>query len=109
MKKNLYVLLLSIAFNFSASAQWTFTNYTFNTEIYSVHFIDEQIGYATGYHEVYKTANGGDLWTLVSDYDFTNGPTGIWFMSESIGFIIGSDGGGNPQVGKTINGELRGQ
>jgi len=103
MKKLFFVLLFFVAYR-SATAQWAPVNYTYPMEVYGIHFINDTTGFAAGYHEVYKTTDGGLSWTQISSGVFTNGPVGVWFMNENIGFIIGSDGGGNPQVSKTING-----
>ncbi len=104
MKKILFFLLLTFFVYRSTNAQWSYVNYTYSMEVYGIHFINDQIGFAAGYHQVYKTTDGGSTWTEISSSVFINGPVGVWFMSESIGFIIGSDAGGNPQVSKTING-----
>jgi len=104
MKKTLLLLLLVFVVYRSANAQWSNTNYAYPMEVYGIHFINEQVGFAAGYHEVYKTTDGGLNWSEIASNVFVNGPNGVWFMSENIGFIIGSDGGSNPQVSKTING-----
>ncbi|MBL0310605.1 MAG: T9SS type A sorting domain-containing protein [Bacteroidetes bacterium] len=104
MKKHLFFLGVSIFVSLAAVAQWAPVNYNQNMEVYSLHFINDTVGYAAGYHEVYKTADGGQNWAEIENSVFTNGPSGVWFITENVGFIIGSDGGGNPQVGKTING-----
>lgn len=104
MKKYLFFLSISILVSLAATAQWTPVNYTYNMEVHGISFINDSVGFASGYHEVYKTVDGGQNWTQISSGVFINGPSGVWFMTENTGFIIGSDGGGNPQVSKTING-----
>ena len=104
MKKNVFSFLFACIAYFSANAQWSTVNYTYSMEVYDLHFINEQVGFAAGYHQVYKTPDGGQNWILIADNVFINGPVGVWFFDENIGLIIGSDGGGYPQVSKTING-----
>ena len=104
MKKILFILAIYFFVHHSATAQFFPVNYTYPMEVHGIHFINDLVGFAAGYHEVYKTTDGGSTWTQISSNVFINGPIGVWFMSELTGFIIGSDGGGNPQVGKTING-----
>ena len=72
--------------------------------VQDLHFINQLTGFAAGYHQIYKTSDGGQSWIEISTDIFINGPVGVWFINENIGFIIGSDSGGNPQVSKTING-----
>lgn len=104
MKKNLFLLALYFVISHSATAQFSPVNYTENMEVHDLHFVNDLVGFAAGYNEVYKTTDGGSNWTQIASNVFTNGPVGVWFMSELTGFIIGSDGGGNPVVSKTING-----
>ncbi len=104
MKTQLFFTLLSLLVSSSASAQWANTGYNYPMAIYGIHFINEQTGYVAGYHELYKTGDGGASWSLLCSNVFTNGPSGVWFLNENIGFIIGQDGGATPQVSKTING-----
>lgn len=102
MKKILF-LLGWVAF-YSAAAQWSPVNFTESMSIQDIHFINEQTGFAAGYHEVYKTDDGGQSWNEIASDIYVNGPTGVWFFDDNTGIIIGQDGGGNPQVSKTING-----
>lgn len=102
MKKIL--IILSFVVYYSATAQWAPINFTESMSIKDIHFIDEQIGFAAGYHEVYKTTNGGQNWTEIASDEFVNGPNCVWFINENIGFIIGDDGWVDPVVSKTING-----
>ena len=103
MKKILSFLLVSFIV-ITANGQWSAVNYNYTMQPYDIHFINEKVGYVAGYHQVYKTPDGGQSWAKVDSNTFVNGPVGVWFFNESTGLIIGSDGGGNPQVSKTING-----
>ena len=104
MKRNLLIIFVCLNIYFSATAQWTQTNYSETMEVHGIHFINEQIGFAVGFHQVYRTIDGGQNWTEIASNIFINGPIGVWFINENVGFIIGADGGANPQVSKTING-----
>ncbi|MFC2097011.1 YCF48-related protein [Bacteroidota bacterium] len=104
MKKVIMLFYVAIIATVAVSAQWVPVPYTHTMGVNDLHFISRQTGFAAGYHEVYKTSDGGQSWTEISADVFINGPVGVWFLTENVGFIIGSDAGGNPQVSKTING-----
>ena len=104
MKKIVVFILFVFSGYFSATAQWAPTNYPVSMSVCGIHFLNDSVGYVCGYHEVYKTSNGGQSWSEVCRDVFVNGPNGVWFLNESIGFIVGSSGSSELKVGKTING-----
>lgn len=87
-------------------AQWQETNYAENMSIEDISFVNEDIGYVVGYHEVYKTVNGGDSWILSVANIFPNGPRLVHFIDQNVGFIAGSSSEFDfpIKVAKTING-----
>lgn len=89
-----------------ALAQWQETNYAENMSVEDISFVNEDVGYVVGYHEVYKTVNGGDSWILSVANIFDNGPRLVHFIDQNVGFIAGSSGGiiDPIHVAKTING-----
>ncbi|MBL7139004.1 MAG: hypothetical protein ISS17_09545, partial [Bacteroidales bacterium] len=104
MKKIAFLILFLFSGCFCATAQWAPTNYSEPMTVYGIHFLNDSVGYVCGYHEVYKTSNGGQSWSEVCRDVFVNGPNSVWFMNESIGFIAGSSGSSELKVSKTING-----
>ncbi|MCF8256234.1 MAG: T9SS type A sorting domain-containing protein [Flavobacteriales bacterium] len=89
-----------------ASAQWQLTNYSEAMDVEDIFFLTEDVGYVVGYHEVYRTTDGGDSWSLVVENLFGNGPRLVHFINENVGFIAGSNSGGTLpiEVARTING-----
>lgn len=87
-------------------AQWQETNYSASMSIEDISFVNEDVGYVVGYHEVYKTVNGGDSWILSVANIFPNGPRLVHFINQNVGFIAGSSGSllTPIHVAKTING-----
>lgn len=106
MKKILLSFLLTLLVHYSVNAQWSLSGYSETMGVRDIHFLSGKTGFAAGYHQVYKTIDAGDTWTEISDNLFINGPNCIWFFNETTGIIVGGSGGGEPQVGKTINGGL---
>lgn len=64
------------------------------TPVRSAYFVNEQIGYAGLYRDLYKTEDGGENWTLIPEPDdgyFTQ-YTDMAFVNEDIGWVTdGSD------------------
>lgn len=89
---------------YSTNAQWTPTGYNETMGVNDLHFLNGKIGFAAGYHQVYKTVDAGNTWTQISNNVFVNGPSCVWFFNETTGIIAGSSGGGELQIAKTING-----
>lgn len=104
MKKIVFLILFVFSGCFYATAQWAPTNYAEPMNIAGIHFLNESVGYVCGHSEVYKTSDGGQSWSEVCRDVFVNGPTDVWFMNESIGFIVGTGAGAELKFGKTING-----
>jgi len=104
MEKLLFSFLLSLTICYSANAQWSPTGYNETMVVEDLHFLNGSVGFAAGYHQVYKTVDAGNTWTEISNNLFINGPTCVWFFNETTGIIAGKSGGGELQVGKTFNG-----
>lgn len=104
--KYLFTCLSVLLYVKLSMAQWQTTNYSEDTQIQDIHFISEDVGYVVGYHELHKTSDGGNTWSLVVAQPFTNGPTLVHFFNENVGLIAGTTGGGaeSIQIAKTING-----
>jgi len=104
MKNILFSFLLSLTICYSTNAQWSPTGYNETMGVHDLHFLNGSVGFAAGFHQVYKTADAGNTWTEISNNVFINGPTCVWFFNETTGIIAGESGGGELQVAKTING-----
>lgn len=104
MKRLLFwILVLDATLAF---AQWQETNYSENMSIEDISFVNENVGYVVGYHEVYKTVNGANSWILSVANIFSNGPRLVHFIDQNVGFIAGSSSEFDfpIKVAKTING-----
>ncbi|MDF1572936.1 MAG: YCF48-related protein [Bacteroidales bacterium] len=105
MKKILFILLFTFLVCCSVHAQWYPSGYNETMGVHDLYFLNGKTGFAVGFHQVYKTIDAGDTWSEIADNIFINGPNCIWFFNEATGIIVG-ESGGEPQVGKTINGGL---
>ena len=92
----------------TAMGQWQQTNYTEPMSVEDIFFVNEDVGYVVGYHEMYKTTDGGDSWSLVVANLFPNGPRHVFFINENVGFMAGSNSGLTTpiEIAKTINGGI---
>ena len=70
---------------------WNVYTITSNSEVNSINFPSENVGYACGYNNIYKTINGGVSWTqfyISNVYNFYD----IAFNDEMNGWVIGNNG-----------------
>ena len=87
-----------------AGATWNCQNSGTSTELYGVHFVDQDLGYVVGSSTVLKTTNGGTTWVQMPQV------LGLFicvdFPTASVGYLISNDywGSGNISVSKTIDG-----
>jgi hypothetical protein len=82
----IFFLTLLFAFN-TASAQWVSVNSPSSEIFRSLHFVNEETGWASTATGVYKTINGGMSWTssqLTPSSPFTIGAT--YFINMNTGF-----------------------
>jgi photosystem II stability/assembly factor-like uncharacterized protein len=69
---------------------------------WSLHFVNDQIGYALGYNDssgLYKTSNMGDSWDSI--YVTTNKLFDIAFINKDTGYVVGN---GNANIYQTKDG-----
>jgi photosystem II stability/assembly factor-like uncharacterized protein len=83
----------------TAGLTWNSTNLPTAPRFTTVYFINQNIGYVSGFEVMLKTTNGGDNWESqninVNGYLF-----GIYFTDDNTGYVVG-DGG---DIFKTTNG-----
>lgn len=66
-------------------ASWSVTNggnSLFYNALFSVWFIDENTGFASGYENTFKTTDGGATWVTINDYSFYQ----MKFLTPMIGY-----------------------
>lgn len=68
---------------------WTATQVS-PSRLLSVTFLDEQVGYTTGFRYVYKTTDAGTSWTRMLNVArvFNH----VYFINEDTGFAVGNSG-----------------
>jgi photosystem II stability/assembly factor-like uncharacterized protein len=90
MKKLMQILFFSMAMVFSMKAQW-YPQLDFSgfTTAESIHFVDEDYGWAAGTSFFY-TQDGGRHWNLSNDWDLSG--YDVYFLNKKVGFI-GQNGG----------------
>ncbi len=103
MKKifNLITLLLTFALPiFSQNCEWTAQSSGTSNNLTSVHFIDENTGWAVGdLGTIRKTTNAGENWSNQSS-GTNNLLLSVFFIDQNVGWICG----GNGIIRKTTNG-----
>lgn len=102
MKRAIFLTVCLLVASASYS-QWT-EQILPNKAFSSICFPSESIGYAIAYNsadsnsEIFKTTNGGNNWTICSNYtDILNS---IYFTDINVGYAVGSNGA----IAKTTNG-----
>lgn len=58
---------------------------------YKLQFLNENLGYATGYDKIFRTVNGGVTWTTIN-IPSINGVRSVHFLNAKTGFITGDIG-----------------
>ena len=106
MKKiALFIVILS-ALSTTTNAQWYYQNSGTTNDLAHVFFVDENIGYMVGGFNMFKTTDGGNLWTSISTIDSV-GVQDLFFINAQIGWFVFQDypnySGG---VFKTTNGGI---
>lgn len=90
MKKLL--LALSILFASVAHAQWTTLNSGTTQDLYSVCFVDANIGWVVGeVGTILKTTDGGAHWTPQSS-GVSERLSSVCFLDDNRGFAVGVNG-----------------
>lgn len=72
---------------------WSSSEYLKDSALRCIYFINENIGWIAGGHNIYKTIDGGDHWSL--DFSPSNGELNakdIYFINESCGWLINWNG-----------------
>jgi photosystem II stability/assembly factor-like uncharacterized protein len=92
MKKLCILLLAFISIN-SANAQWTpQTSGISGNTIYSVFFVDSNLGFAVGdLSLILKTTNGGTSWMKQNSGSTTEFFPSVFFADANIGYIANAD------------------
>lgn len=70
----------------------------------SVHFVDQLNGYASGPCGVFRSTDGGVTWTDITPPFSSEGPWGCYFLSATIGVVLGGGCVGPQQFFRTTNG-----
>lgn len=60
--------------------------------LYSVHFINEDVGYIAGDSTIFKTTDGGRIWETVAPNSFNEIVNGIYFPTTTLGIIVTQSG-----------------
>jgi photosystem II stability/assembly factor-like uncharacterized protein len=81
----------------------TWAQYSITSNLNTIQFLDDNIGYTNSGRNFYKTLNGGNSWTNVGSIDSFISIPRFTFVNENLGFAI-SGGTYGGQVFKTING-----
>ncbi len=93
------LLLITCLFSTQLYAEWEEQDSGVNDNLYGVHFLTEETGYAVGWGAstgavILKTTNGGEDWE--SSVPFNNTLLfSITFIDEDKGYAAGWDGGVN--------------
>jgi photosystem II stability/assembly factor-like uncharacterized protein len=99
----LIFLLISIFFCFflnNSNAQWSLKTSGINSSLYSVHFANNNLGFAVGETGIIlKTTNGGNNWSVIpvgTSLSFY----GVRFANANYGWVVGESG----RIMRTSNG-----
>ena len=111
MKKKLLLIIICLIFSQNSFSQWSLQNSGTNVTLYSVFFVDQNLGWATGFEQqsfgkVTLTTNGGLNWysqSINMHYPFS-----LFFIDENTGWIAGWATGlpPNTPLSKTTNGGI---
>ncbi len=93
---------IKLVINYIATEKWTVQK-SYGGHLYSVFFVNADVGYAGGFQSLFKTTNGGQTWNqlyhqaLSPDIQIND----IFFTDENYGFAVGSATlyGGDQAVG----------
>jgi len=101
--KNLYIFLVALFLINSAIAQWTLQNpLPQGHTLHSVHFSDDNTGYAVGdVGTIIKTLDGGTTWTVLTS-GTTDRFNSAYFPDVNTGYVVGDSG----TIVKTIDGGI---
>ncbi|MEJ2507086.1 MAG: YCF48-related protein, partial [Ignavibacteriaceae bacterium] len=102
--KIIYLILISFGLQFNSySQEWFIQNTSVNSsDLYSVNFIDESIGWIVGDNNtILKTTDGGETWITL-----TTGTEGYrnyscYFTDINNGYVVG-----NSRIRKTTDGGI---
>lgn len=75
----------------------------YNVSINSIYFPTQDSGYAVSDGKIYRTINGGDTWSEVSN-PIPAIIFSVWFTDANHGWVVGGDGITAMNLYKTING-----
>ncbi len=91
MKKFKIITLILLSMPWMGYAQWAEKNVMTNASLTSVDFINNDLGFVTGYNEIFKTENGGDNWILshkASDFVIYED---IFAINKEVVIAVGKD------------------
>lgn len=90
--KKLYIFLITLISLNSANAQWTAQESGTTNYLYSVFFVDCNLGFAVGERgTILKTTNGGTNWEKKIIGSTTNVFFSVFFVDANIGYIATAD------------------
>lgn len=91
MKFKYIVFVLLTLSQFSISGQWVEKSILTNSTLSSVHFVNDDIGYATGDNQVFKTENGGESWEVSFSGDDLIFLRDIVTIDQNVVIAVGQD------------------
>ena len=92
VKKFVFLLLFFLLINFQVPAQWKQQISGVNENLFSLYFINDQIGWVIGKNgTILKTTDGGSNWSKVN-LGYNNDLHAVYFVNENTGWIVGNDG-----------------
>jgi len=90
--KKFYLFLAAMILINIANAQWTAQSSGTKNYLYSVYFIDKDLGFAVGEGgTILKTTNGGTNWIRQNSGSTTNVFFAVFFVDSNIGYIANAD------------------
>jgi photosystem II stability/assembly factor-like uncharacterized protein len=91
MKKLYFLVIAFISLN-SANAQWTAQASGTTNDLYSINFVDSNLGFAVGERgTILKTTDGGTNWIRQNSGSTTNVFFSVFFVNPNIGYIATVD------------------
>ena len=81
--RTLKISFLVFILSTTISAQWFPQNSGTNNNLHSVFFVNDSVGFVGDSHNIYKTINGGNLWTHIGSQDSLY-IIDIFYLNENI-------------------------
>lgn len=90
MKKFGLVVVLQFVISFHSYAQWYPQNSGTTSDLTTVFFVNENVGYMVGGFNIFKTTDGGNVWLNISTTDSIS-IKGLFFINMQIGWFTFQD------------------